>query len=677
MTHLGYFDVSLAATPLNHMWSLAIEEQFYIVWPLLAAVFLNRWRRPVMLGWLAVALAAVSMLATPLVFARFGANAGYLGTETRVGAILVGAALALFAHRVSTARTAPPPIAKAGLTICAVLGAGWLAYACVTASVASASLYRGGLAASSIAELALVSGVALYPGGFLDRLLGGAPIVALGRRSYSLYLWHYPVYVLVSSQWTSLSGNALLGWRIVLTAAATEFTYRLVESPIRRSATPGRRLIAALLIPAALVFGVSFAPLPARLAPANVVPDAFAGTVPSSAANLRIMVAGDSWGLRTAYGLTVMAPPRPAQVFNAAQPSCGIADPLSEAGYAGVFRPTAQCLAWRTKWAAMISEQHPDAVIFNIGNWDQASQQLVVGGPYVQSCDSGFRARYRTQLHQALSVLTMNQTPVFMTNVRDNDGAARANSDCMNSMLTSAAASFSGDGVYLLDLRQRLCGSSHTCPPVVHGPRVYDETGHLYIGTQVDINAWELQAILAHVKPARTGRNLHQSAVPQVPTDALALDADLRTALAQTRAALPDGTRAVSESDQVPASNLPRFLQRQSTTIATSTTSARIRIIDSAGHVLGRVYAYQFSADPPANDVTVAVQNSLLSQNPKTAIMSANKKSFSLTTPSGSEATGFLRAPNLVVFVHLSYPIQSQQAAVNTYLTDLAKAIGG
>jgi len=249
LAHVGYWDVNITSTPLNHLWSLAIEEQFYLVWPLVAAVFLNRWRRAELLAWLAAGLAVVSMVLTPIVYAGFGVNAAYLGTETRIGAILLGAALALFAHRGGVTRTAPSGTAKLLLNVAATAGAAWFGYACVTASVQSAALYRGGLAASSLAELALVAAVALYPGGVLDRVLGLSPIVALGRRSYSLYLWHYPIYALVSPQWTPLTGHALLGWRLCLTAVATEVSYRLVEAPIRRSAIPGRRLVIAALVP--------------------------------------------------------------------------------------------------------------------------------------------------------------------------------------------------------------------------------------------------------------------------------------------------------------------------------------------------------------------------------------------------------------------------------------------
>jgi hypothetical protein len=544
-------------------------------------------------------------------------------------------------------------------------------YACVTASIGSAALYRGGLAAGSFAELALVAGVALYPGGFSDRLLSSPSLVALGRRSYSLYLWHYPIYVLVSPTWTSLTGGSLLVWRIGLTALMTELSYRMIERPVRRSRTTGIRLVIATLIPALVIFRLSFVALPASATPANVVPSAFGGQVPAAAASLRLMVAGDSWGLRTAYGLTVMAPPRPSVVFDDAQPSCGIADPVSETGYAGRFSPTAQCLAWRETWAATLTREHPDAVIFNIGNWDQASQQLVAEGPFVQPCDPSFQARYTGRLRTALTVLTSRGTPVFMTNVRDNDGAARATSDCMNALLTRAAAEFAHRGVYLLDLRQRLCGSRHICPHELHGQRVYDETGHLYVTTQVDVNAWELRAILSHVEPAQRSLDPHQTAVPQVPTDALALDGSLQAAVPQTSPSFPAGTHAATESDKAAASGLPAVLRSEASVVATAAPAARIRIADARDRTLGRVYAFQFATYAPAAAVASAVQEFALARGPRSHVITYNQKSFTVRDSAGEETFGLLRKPNLVVIVDLTASSSRQQVLVDGYLAAL------
>ena len=680
LAHVGYWDVNVTSTPLNHLWSLAIEEQFYLVWPLVAALFLNRWRRAGWLAWLALGVAVTSMVITPVVYAGFGVNAAYLGTETRVGAILLGAALALFAHHASVARRVPRPAAKVTLTVAAAAGAAWFGYECVTASVQSPALYRGGLAASSLAELALVAAVALYPGGVLDRVLGLAPLVALGRRSYSLYLWHYPIFALVSPQWTTLSGHSLLAWRIALTAAATEASYRLVETPIRRAAIPGRRLAVAALVPALAVLAVSFVALPHRAPPANVVPGAFAGQVPAAAANLRIMVAGDSWAVRTAYGLRVLAPPRPGELFDDAKGGCGIFDPVAEGGGDRTkHTPNAGCLAWRTEWATTIRQQRPDAVILNVGNWDQSPQQLESDGPFLQPCDDTFRSHYRSQLDAALRTLSARHTSVFMTNVRDNSGPARAQSDCMNALLTAAATRFATKDVYLLDLRGRLCGTGHVCPARLHGKRVYDETAHLDISTQVDINAWELQAILAHVRPARVLRGQHQVPVAQIPPAVLAMDTKLRLAVVQSGTKLPPGTVSVLDADHEPAGELPACLRGAAATIAAAVTAGRISI-DSAtksGTVLGRVYGFRFHTDTEPADIAASVRTFLLARHARGYVTSPGQKIFTMTGPAGSETVGTIRAPHLVAIVDLTAAMPHQQRAAQTYLTALLPLLGG
>ena len=679
LAHVGYWDVNITSTPLNHLWSLAIEEQFYLVWPLVAAVFLNRWRSAELLAWLAAGLAVVSMVLTPIVYAGFGVNAAYLGTETRIGAILLGAALALFAHRGGVTRTAPSGTAKLLLNVAATAGAVWFGYACVTASVQSAALYRGGLAASSLAELALVAAVALYPGGVLDRVLGLSPIVALGRRSYSLYLWHYPIYALVSPQWTPLTGHALLGWRLCLTAVATEVSYRLVEAPIRRSAIPGRRLVIAALVPVLGVVAVSFVALPRQTPPANVVPGAFAGKVPAAAANLRIMVAGDSWAERTAYGLRVIAPPRPGQIFDEAKGGCGIADPIREVGSGTTYPTPPGCLAWRTRWANTIRQQHPDAVILNIGTWDQTPQQFDSTGSFVRPCDDTFQSHYSKQLDVALTILSTQHTPVFMTNVLDNAGSARSRSDCMNQLIAAAAGRFVAKGVYLLDLRQRICGTSDVCPARLHGKRVYDETAHLDISTQVDIDAWELQAILAHVQPARTLPGQHQTAVAQIPPAVLGLDARLRMALVHSKAAFPAGMVSVIEADQKPADDLPAALRGMAGTIASAVIAGRVRIDRAAesGKILGRVYAYHFHSDEPADDIAVGVQNYLLARHATAHITGYHQKTFTIMGPRGTETVGFVRTPHLVAIVDLTAAMHHQQQAADKYLAALMPSLGG
>lgn len=666
-TEVGYFDVKIPEAPLNHLWSLAVEEQFYIAWPLLALLFIRRWKRPGVFAVVSLVLALCSMAAMPLVFSVFGQNAAYEGTGTRVGAILLGAAIALFAHRRNAGRPIPGPRRQAIFTFASLAGLGGFAAGVWMLAEDAPSLAFGGLAAVTVTEAALVTGVALHPRGLLDRILGLAPVAALGRRAYSLYLWHVPVYALLSPQYTSWDGPQLLWARILVTALATELSYRLIENPIRRSSLAGRRLVALALLPAIAVFGLTF--LPAPRPPAAVAAVPFGVKLPPETASLRIMVAGDSWGLRTWYGLTVMPPPRPAQVFNEAQPSCGIADPLQEIGYNGKFAPTPECLSWRTRWEKTLETQRPDAVILNIGNWDQAPQQFTPDGPFLKPCDADYQTRYATKLDSALNTLTRYGTQVFMTNVRDNDGPNRDISDCMNSMLSSASARFSSKGVHLLDLRRILCGETRQCPNQVNGKRVYDDTGHLFITTQVDINAWELQAILAQVKPALTSQ-AQQSAVPLVPTDALALDGSLAHAFSRAKPAFPAGTSGTSESDRHADDALPPVLQGSADTIKASAPSARLRI-DSGKALVGRAYAYQFSSDAPAGQIAAAIQRYAETKNSRITALTDNQKLFTLPAAEGTETIAFLRRPNTIIIIDLTAAIPDQQTAARKYLEGL------
>jgi len=213
----------------------------------------------------------------------------------------------------------------------------------------------------------------------------------------------------------------------------------------------------------------------------------------------------------------------------------------------------------------------------------------------------------------------------------------------------------------------------------LHGKRVYDETAHLDISTQVDIDAWELQAILAHVQPARTLPGQHQTAVAQIPPAVLGLDARLRMALVHSKAAFPAGMVSVIEADQKPADDLPAALRGMAGTIASAVIAGRVRIDRAAesGKILGRVYAYHFHSDEPADDIAVGVQNYLLARHATAHITGYHQKTFTIMGPRGTETVGFVRTPHLVAIVDLTAAMHHQQQAADKYLAALMPSLGG
>jgi peptidoglycan/LPS O-acetylase OafA/YrhL len=237
-----YTDVVAGQSPLRHAWSLAIEEQFYVVFPALALV-LGR-----LVGWKAQRLrralllfAGLGAVASAVWMARLwgeGADPsrGYFGTDTRAQSLLVGVALgALLVGR-------PPKAGWVGraAAVAGAVGVVLIAAAVVVSDEASSWLQHGGFLVVALAVAAVISAVEQAP--WLRRALSLRPLVGLGLISYGVYLWHWPVVVLVDESRTGLDQPLLLGaLRLGLTLGLALVSFHLVEQPVRRGAV-GRLL---------------------------------------------------------------------------------------------------------------------------------------------------------------------------------------------------------------------------------------------------------------------------------------------------------------------------------------------------------------------------------------------------------------------------------------------------
>ena len=258
-TGLGYtsaFDFA----PLRHLWSLAVEEQFYLVWPLVMVALLGRTgTRKVadVSRWLFIAAIGIAVTtallfhpgviggpdATPDAYWSFGGRAIskldflYLGTITRAPGILLGAAFAMvwrpFALRRGPLRRKGPVLDVVAVAAFVVLV--WLCrdlHLVDSSGAADARLFRGGLFAASAATVVLIAAVT-HPGARADRVLGNRVLKWIGLRSYGLYLFHWPIYQAIRK----LAGNKLslreFLLAMVITTVVTELSYRLVERPVR------------------------------------------------------------------------------------------------------------------------------------------------------------------------------------------------------------------------------------------------------------------------------------------------------------------------------------------------------------------------------------------------------------------------------------------------------------
>nr|WP_228372710.1 acyltransferase family protein [Demequina maris] len=218
----------------ENLWSLAVEEQFYLLWPLAviglvaAGVAMRR------AAWAAAALAAASALAMALMVPADDPTRVYLGTDTHAFGLMIGAALAFWWARDDAAES--PEARPARAITFGIAGALSLAAIAALLPWDSAWTYRGGLLLASLATAAVIHLLLAVPalGAFLD----AAPLRWLGDRSYGIYLWHWPVLVIVVAALDGGRVRTASGLAVALTVAVTlgaaAASYRWIETPVRR-----------------------------------------------------------------------------------------------------------------------------------------------------------------------------------------------------------------------------------------------------------------------------------------------------------------------------------------------------------------------------------------------------------------------------------------------------------
>jgi peptidoglycan/LPS O-acetylase OafA/YrhL len=448
-SYFGAFSPSV----LRHLWSLSVEEQFYVVWPVVLVVVLRRFGARAV-GIVAFTLALASAVAMAAMYGN-GAHIAriYFGTDTHAHGVLLGCALAA----IEPARRNLPFLRTAALIAFAGVIVG-IATLDGTASVA----YRGGIACVGALTAVVIAGIVTPAGsGVLGALLSWHPLRALGRISYGVYLWHWPVLVFVTAQRAGFSGWSLLVFQLVLTLALAIASFVLIERPVRAGWPRVRWQWGALPAATALVLALAFvvpqvpAPFAAaqtqareRSADTAAVPvNEVAATKPPPTTPIprRVVMIGDSVAYTLFPGLRASEPTTHLFFMTAAQTGC----PLDIAATA--YRPgdgtelapnlPAHC-DWPRIWPAMIDRSRPSVVVALWGLWDLYDHR--VNGAWLAVGSPAWHAHMVGVLEHALTIVTAHGARMIVLTTPYVFGYSDARIDALNAIYRDAAARHPG-----------------------------------------------------------------------------------------------------------------------------------------------------------------------------------------------------------------------------------------
>ena len=542
---IGYFSnwwqISAVDTPyfaanslpiLRHLWSLAVEEQWYVLWPVLFAFVLGNKRIPKRVSAVVIGLLAVGMMAgTALAFVaddETRINFLYLSTLTRSSGLLLGAALACAWRPWEKAVRRMAVLRSISADVVAVASVATLGFIAATVDVADEQLYKGWLAAATIASALIIAVVVRSGNSLTKKALSISLLVEIGRRSYGLYLWHWPIFV--------VSGARLSSFRLAVALTATviinEFVYQLIETPIRKGSignwlrkrrefsTMQRRspiLLSAVVLALVGVSSVQLSQIEARdvsvdsgnsevvfVAPTRVpgsattLPNAPITTTTIAKLPRRVVIVGDS----QAHSIAVNQPSGIEKTFiisNGAIDGCGVYDRgVGVGGATGKFRRNfANCAGFDSKWAKSAASAKADVALVVLGAWEvmdlQINKLLFTVGSV--PADTMFKA----QLRRGIAALRKQNVAVALLEIACMRPVASkggpvpplpqrgddARTGHLNSLLREVAAP-DNDGVYFVEGPKQWCSDPKVASSLSYrwdGVHVYKPGAKLILET--------------------------------------------------------------------------------------------------------------------------------------------------------------------------------------------------
>ena len=450
-------------SPLLHTWSLAVEEQFYLIWPLIVLGILYFTKSLKVLFGLCVTAALAGAVWTNVVYdSGRHTNRAFLGTDTRSQCLFIGCALAvglvLVAQRSHeegrlakgelwrpssrTGRVAFGTLGIAGATTALVI---WIVMPAL-----SSFPYNGGFFLLGLSVAAVILAAVTAPRSLVPRFLSLAPIRYVGRISYGLYIWHWPIFIWLNSARTGqLVGWELFGVRAAVTFAVSVVSFHLVERPIRMG-TFVSQWRAWLVVPAgvgavtvALIAATTTTPAVAGIPVTGIGTNGGSTTTtttlpgtPAGAQPVRVLLFGDSVALTLGLGLSDSADQTKygyvlsdkgilgCGVVNGPEVEVlGAHDSTPSACDGSQFTPgeAPDSQPWPYEWLAAMGEVKPNVVVLLAGRWEVVNRMYQ--GTWTDILNPVFAAYVKQQLNQASNLVTATGARmVFLTAPCTNEG---------------------------------------------------------------------------------------------------------------------------------------------------------------------------------------------------------------------------------------------------------------
>jgi len=529
----SYFETLLGPSPLRHTWSLAVEEQWYLLWPIamvgLAALAVRgRHGRSWALA-IVLAASAASAIWMAVLYVADDPSRVYYGTDTRAQQLLIGAALGWLVQ-LRPSLTTFAEHTRGAVAIMVALGV-YLGVAALTPDDA-AWLYHGGFLAISLLCAALVLGTATAHVAAPLRWLTWGPLLWVGLRSYSIYLWHWPVIVFLGEPMgLDLAPVPLMILQVTVTLALADATHRLVERPTRNTSWRPSAVVASWTAAAGVAIVACFVmlqPQATQFSTATVFRPAALGsaiagdgpTEPTRVAELQgseggadtgdtdvtadVDVTGDAGQPATAAepparpNVLILGDSTAAALWDRMSPSwsdewyvqlmarlgCGIFDGVtldSDSDRANA-NPEA-CSNWRNEWAFSMYAVDPDVTVVMIGAWEVLDQRL--GDTDYRFPSAEWRELVAGYVDDAIGIAASTGGPVVVTSVPcmepSGDEGTTARTDparigALNEMITTSAAT--RPTVTIADLGSVLCPGGEPLE-TIDGDRVRYDGVHL------------------------------------------------------------------------------------------------------------------------------------------------------------------------------------------------------